>query len=76
MKLAASLEPTGNEISNPLSPYFQDCIKILHENTLREDFAGSGVDLMQASYVTMTTLVQNCCQDSINIVYQLMIPIL
>lgn len=77
MKLSQSLEPTsGNEMSNALTPYLADCIKILHENTMREDYQGSGVDLLQASYVTITTMVQNSCTESTNIIYQLMIPIL
>lgn len=66
MKLAISLEPTNpSELSNALSPYFSECIKILHDNTMRDDYIGSGVDLVQASYVTITTLVQNSCTESI-----------
>ncbi len=77
MKLAVTLEPINpNEFSNALTPYFAECIKVLMENSAREDFAGTGVDLIQASYVTITTMVQNSCQESITIIYQLMIPIL
>lgn len=58
MKLAVSLEPiTSTEYSNALTRYFSDCIKVLIENSAREDFAGTGVDLVQASYVTITTMV-------------------
>ena len=76
MKLAVSLEPISNEPSNALTPYFAECLKVLNENSMREDFAGTGVDLMQASYVTITTLVQNSCSESVQLIYQLMIPIL
>jgi hypothetical protein len=65
MKLAISLEPTSNEMSNQLTPYFAECMKVLSENSMRDDFAGTGVDLIQASYVTMTTMVQNSCPESI-----------
>ena len=51
-------------------------MRALMQNTLREDYAGTGVDLAQASYVAMTTLVQNSCSDSNDVIYQLMIPTL
>lgn len=57
MKLAISLEPTQNEPYNALTPFFQECMRILIQNAERDDYAGSGVDLTQASYVTMTTLI-------------------
>jgi len=78
MKLADSLEPTTatEQKSNALTPYFQETMQVLMQNTSRDDFVGTGVDLLQASYVAMTTLVQNSCSDSSDIIYQLMIPIL
>lgn len=57
-RLAVSCEPISNEqVSNAITPYFQVVLGVLNENTLRDDFAGSGVDLVQATYVSMTTLV-------------------
>lgn len=77
MKLAISIEPTNsNESENALTPFFGDCLNILYENTNRDDYHGTGVDLVQASYVTITTLVQNSCTNSIPTIYNLMIPIL
>ena len=68
------MEPTQQ--SNALTPYFSVAMNQLNENTQRDDFQGSGIDLVQGSYVAMTTLVQNSCTASNDIIYQLMIPIL
>lgn len=77
MKLAISLESANpNEQENALSPYFSECLKVLYENTTRDDFVGTGIDLMQASFVTITTMVQNSTTGSIPTIYQLMVPIL
>ena len=48
----------------------------LVQNTKRDDFHGTGVDLIQSSYVAMTTLVQNSCLDSNQVTYELMVPML
>ena len=71
MKLAVSLEPTTSteQTQNALTPFFQQIVTCLLENTAREDFQGTGVDLHQASYVSMTSLVQSSCSDSHAIVY-------
>jgi hypothetical protein len=45
MKLATSLEPTANETSNALTRYLPDALKILDENTHRDDYQGTGIDL-------------------------------
>lgn len=77
-KLSQSCEPTNyhQQRSNALTPYFKDTISSLMQNSQREDYAGTGVDLVQASYVAMTSLVQNSCSDSNDVIYELMIPIL
>jgi len=67
---------TADQQTNVLSPFFSVTMNVLNENTQRDDFQGSGIDLTQASYVSMTTLVQNSCSSSNDIIYQLMIPIL
>lgn len=46
------------------------------QNTTRDDFVGTGVDLTQSSYVAMTAFVQHSCSDSNDAIYQLMIPML
>lgn len=40
--------------------------------TAETSVSATGVDLQQASYMTMTTLVQHCCTNSYDLVYQLM----
>lgn len=46
-KLAQSCEPSNYEQqrSNALTPYFEGTMKALMQNTLRDDYAGTGVDL-------------------------------
>ena len=57
-RLAISCEPmTSEQSQNALTPFLSVAMNILIENTSREDFTGSGIDLTQASYVSMTTLV-------------------
>ena len=48
---------TSEQSQNALTPFLSVAMNILIENTSREDFTGSGIDLTQASYVSMTTLV-------------------
>jgi hypothetical protein len=71
MKLASSLEPSTmqEQRSNALTPFFKDVMTILVSNSERDDFMGTGVDLVQASYVAMTSIVQNSCSDSNEITY-------
>jgi hypothetical protein len=59
MKLASSLEPSTQQEqrANALTAFYADTIQ------------GTGVDLVQASYVAMTSLVQNSCSDSNEITY-------
>lgn len=45
-------------------------------HTLEASVSSSGVDLQQASYMTMTTLIQHSCSDSYDVVYQILIPTL
>lgn len=77
-KLAASIEPATSEelTTNALSPFFGQILQILIANTAREDFHGTGIDLIQSSYVALTALVQSSSKDQADMVYQLMIPIL
>lgn len=58
-KLAGSLEPqtTGEMASNPLSPFFGQILQVLVQNTQREDNGGTGIDLVQSSYVALTAMV-------------------
>lgn len=51
-------------------------MRILILNAEREDYQGTGVDLTQASYVTMTTMIQNSCSNSVPIINMMLIPIL
>ena len=67
---------TSEQSQNALTPFLSVAMNILIENTSREDFTGSGIDLTQASYVSMTTLVQASCSSSNDVIYALMIPIL
>ena len=81
-KLATAHAPPNDEPNNCLTPYFQDLMQKLMINANQEaqtaeaSVSSSGVDLQQASYMTMTTLIQHCCSDSYDFVYQLMIPTL
>jgi len=76
-KLAISVEPVDpNQRQNALTPFYNDLLTQLIINAKREDFHGTGVDLAQASYVAMTTLVQNSCLDSSQSTFELMMPIL
>lgn len=43
---------------------------------MRDDTQGTGVDLQQASYNTITSLIQNSCSGSAQITFQLLVPIL
>lgn len=56
-KLSAACHPLEDEPSNCITPYFGDVLQILYANTSRTDYQGTGVDLMQASYMTMTSMV-------------------
>jgi len=38
-------------------------------NAQREDYQGTGVDLAQASFVSLTALVQGSCEASNNLSY-------
>jgi len=75
-KLAFACQPLEGESSNCITPYFQEILQILLTNTTREDYQGTGIDLMQASYMTMTSMVQNACSDSNEVINQLLIPVL
>lgn len=81
-KLAAAHAPVNDEPSNCLTPYFQDVVQKLMINANQDEVtaeaaaSSSGVDLQQASYMTVTALIQHCCSDSHDLVYQLMIPTL
>ena len=61
---------------NALTQYYQEIIQFLLTNSKREDSVGLGIDLMQASYVALTSLVQNSCVNTNEITYQLMIEVL
>ena len=76
-KLAVACEPTAQaQQQNPLSQYYQEILQHLEANGERQDFQGSGVDLTLTSYVTMTTIVQNSCDATNELTYQLLIPTL
>lgn len=69
-KLAISTEPTNSEqMMNPITPYFKDIVQVMILNAQREDYQGTGVDLAQASYVSLTALVQGSCPSSNDVVY-------
>lgn len=76
-KLAISTEPADpNQHANALTPYFKEIVQFLVMNAQREDYAGTGTDLAQASYVALTALVQGSCSGSTDVVYQLMVEVL
>lgn len=76
-KLATACEPTVHtQQHNPLSPYYQEILQHLEANGERQDFQGSGVDLTRTSYVTMTFIVQNSCDSTNEVTYELLIPTL
>lgn len=49
---------------NALTPYYKEIVQFLVANSKREDSAGMGIDLMQASYVALTSVVQYSCTNS------------
>ena len=55
--LATSCEPVEGEPANCLTPGFQEILATLLTNSERQDCQSSGVNLQQASLMTMTTLV-------------------
>jgi hypothetical protein len=64
-ELAVSVKPQNDETKNCLTPYFQEILQLLLDNSKREDCSiVGGVDLMQASYTAMTDMVENACSDS------------
>jgi hypothetical protein len=69
-KLAISTESTNPEqLMNPLTQYFKDIVQVMVVNAQRDDYQGTGVDLAQASYVSLTALVQGSCSTSNDVVY-------
>lgn len=58
-----------------MTPFYPEIIQFLVANANRDDFVGTGVDLTQASYVALITLVQNSCVSSEPITYQLLLEI-
>jgi len=75
-KLATACQPLNDEPSNCLTPYFGEILEVLFNNAVREDYHSAGVDLMQASYMTMTAMVQSACSSSEEVVYNLLVPAL
>jgi hypothetical protein len=59
-----------------LSPYFKETISVLLENSQRTDYNAADVNLQAASYSAMTTMVQNACSDSTDIIFDLLVPAL
>ena len=55
---------SDDQANNVLTPYFQFIYEALDKNSMREDYSGTGSDLLQSSYVTMTALIQHACADS------------
>lgn len=66
----------NDEASNCITPYFQEALQVLLANAARDDSLEGNSDLMNASYQTMTDLVQCACTDSNEIIFQLLVPIL
>ena len=66
----------GEQPANQLTQYFGDIMQSLFANSKRDDFEGTGSDLLQSSYVAMTSMVQHSCSQSNDVTYQLMIPVL
>jgi hypothetical protein len=59
-----------------LSHYFKEIVQFLVKNASREDHTGSGVDLTQASYVALTSLVEHSCPASDGVVLALLEEVL
>jgi hypothetical protein len=75
-KLAEACQPLNDEYENALTPYFGEALQVLFQNSKRDDYYGTGVDLMQQSYIAMTSLIQYSCSNSNTQTYEHMIPIL
>ena len=64
-KICSACEPTYPEQeTNSLSVHYKQIFDHLEVNGDRADFNGSGCDLTQTSYVTMTALVQSSCTNT------------
>jgi hypothetical protein len=75
-KLSQSVEPVNaTQQQNAITPFYYEIVQFLVINGNREDHVGSGVDLFQASYVALISVVQNSCVESEHVTYQLMIEI-
>lgn len=48
----------------------------LEANGERQDSQGAGIDLTMTSYITMTSIVQNSCEATNELTYELLIPTL
>ena len=67
-KAAASTESVNPDQANALTPYFNDIITCLLENAQREDCQGTGVDLSQASYMALTSVVRTSSTHSCELI--------
>jgi hypothetical protein len=77
VELAEKAKPVDDEQrTNCLSPYFKETISVLLENFQRTDYNAADVNLQAASYSAMTTMVQNACSDSTDIIFDLLVPAL
>jgi hypothetical protein len=67
-KLAEGQQPhTPEQEQNCLTPYYQTIIQYLLNNSQRTDYQGTGIDLQNASYTTLTHLIQFSCTQTNNI---------
>ena len=75
--LAASLAPQyESQPANQLTPYFEQIFNALITNAYRKDAFENSVDLGLASFTAISSLAENCCDDSKAQLYNYLIPVL
>lgn len=76
-KLSESLAPYDNkQSSNALTPFFDEICNVLLQNSHREDFDGTNVNLRLASFSALIALCQNCCTESFDALFNRLFPVL
>ena len=59
-----------------MTPYFHNFFNLLIENAYRTDCEGSASDLALASFTALSALCEASGQDSNDVLYSMLIPIL
>ena len=67
---------TATDNNNPLSVYFEGFFRQLVENAYRSDYEGTSADLALASFTALSALCEAAGQESNDILYSMLLPIL